>query len=118
MGSNLGICANIFRVIFCIINLLILVSGWGCLGGRAAVHSAVFSFLLQILGLSAIGVSIYLFVANPHSLQFVTGNSIISGAALILIAGFVASVIAIAGFVGAAFKWRPLLIIVSSFIHS
>ena len=47
--------------------------------------------------------------------------SIISGAVLLMIAAIATVVIAGAGFVGAAFKWRPILIVVSyslSLTHS
>ena len=68
--------------------------------------------LLQILGLIAIAIGIFLLATNsPYT--FVTGNSIVSGAVLILISGLVTGIIAVVGFVGAAFKWRPLLLVVS-----
>ena len=55
---------------------------------------------------------IYLLVSN-QSFAFVTGSTILSGAVIILIAGIVTAIIAALGFLGALFKWRPLLLIVS-----
>ena len=51
---------------------------------------------------------------SASSYEFISGNSrFASGGILLIVSGAVTSVIAGVGFVGACFKWRPLLVIVS-----
>ena len=67
-----------------------------------------------MLGLA---LSIYLIVDNSY-FTFVPDNTVLSGAVLILVASLCTFVIAAIGFIGAAFKLRVLLIIVSHSLHN
>lgn len=63
-----------------------------------------------MLGVIAVGIGIYLLTIKLS----IGGAGITAGGAIILVAGLVTSIIAGVGFVGAVFKWRVLLIIVST----
>lgn len=87
MGSDLNVCANIIRVILVIINILFVILG--CI----------------LIGIGSWGIAI------DSDFSFVTGSSIASGAALIIVAGCVTVIICVTGILGAIFKWRPVLVI-------
>ena len=72
---------------------------------------------LQVIGVLGLALSIYLIIVNNY-FSFVPDNTVLSGAVLILVASVCTFVIAAIGFVGAAFKLRVLLIIVSHSIVS
>ena len=63
-----------------------------------------------------IGVGGWLINENDD-FSFVTGNSIISGGALLITAGIITALICAVGIIGTIFKLRPLLFIVSE-MHS
>ena len=67
---------------------------------------------IQLIGLALIGGGIYLIVAGS-SLDFFTGNRVLSGAAIIIICGVVTAVVSGIGLLGACGLWRVLLGIVS-----
>lgn len=71
-----------------------------------------FSCMLQALGIVVLAVGIWALVAN-QDFAVVTGNSIASGAAILIVAGIVTLIICIIGIIGAIFKLRPMLLIVS-----
>ena len=52
-------------------------------------------------------------VVIGSNFSFVTGNDIISGAVLLIVAGIITFVICVVGILGAIFKARPLLVVVS-----
>ena len=64
------------------------------------------------MGIGLWGVSI----SVDGDYEVLTGGNLISGAVLLMVAGFITVVVAVCGFCGAAWKWRPLLVIVSSHI--
>lgn len=72
---------------------------------------------LQVIGVLGLALSIYLIVVNSY-FTFVPDNTVLSGAVLILVASLCTCVIAAIGFIGAAFKLRVLLIIVSHSLHN
>lgn len=67
---------------------------------------------LQALGLVVFAVGIWAIVQDQNY-SFVTGNTIISGAGILIFAGIVTMIICVVGILGAVFKLRPLLVIVS-----
>ena len=70
-------------------------------------------FFLQLIGIAVLGVGAW-GVAQNNAFNFITGNRIIGGAAVLIIAGIVTIIISVIGILGSAFKWRPLLVIVST----
>ena len=68
--------------------------------------------LLQLIGLAILGVGIYLQVVG-NNFAFLTGNSFVTGAALLIICGVVTVVVTGLGVLGGIGLWRPLLVIVS-----
>lgn len=87
MGSDLNICANIIRVLLVIINILFV-----------------------ILGIILIGIGSWA-VSQDSNFSFITGNNILSGAVLLIIAGIVTVIICATGIFGAIFKLRPILVV-------
>ena len=75
--------------------------------------------LSQILGLGVTATGSYLlYLGEENDYDVITGNEIISGAALLVAAGGLTLIISIFGILGAIFMWRPLLILVSdTYIH-
>ena len=71
--------------------------------------------LLQAIALTVIGVGGWL-ISENDDFSFVTGNSIISGGALLIAAGIITTLICAVGIIGTIFKLRPILFIVSA-IH-
>ena len=69
-----------------------------------------FNILFLILGLVIVGVGAWL-VAENNAFVALTGNSVVSGAALIIVAGGVTVIIAAVGILGALCQARPLLVI-------
>lgn len=86
-GSELGTCANIIRAILVIINIL-----------------------FGILGVIVFAIGIWAIVEDQNY-SFVTGNGIVSGAAILIAAGIITFIICVIGILGAIFKLRPLLIV-------
>ena len=72
---------------------------------------------LQVIGVLGFALSIYLIVVNSY-FTFVPDNTVLSGAVLILVASLCIFVITAIGFIGAAFKLRVFLIIVSHSLHN
>lgn len=68
--------------------------------------------LLQLIGLAILGVGIYLQVVG-NNFAFLTNNTLVTGAALLIICGVVTVVITGLGVVGGIGLWRPILVIVS-----
>lgn len=72
---------------------------------------------IQILSLAIFaGGAWLLYVGEENDYDVITGSSIVSGAALLVLAGGVALVVSAVGMVGAFGMWRPILIIVSDII--
>ena len=67
---------------------------------------------IQAIAIAILGVAIWLLVTGADY-SFFTDNRIVSGAALLIIAAVVTFVICIIGILGAALKWRPMLVVVS-----
>lgn len=86
-GSELGTCANIIRAIVVIINIL-----------------------FGILGVIVFAIGIWAIVEDQNY-SFVTGNNIVSGAAILIAAGIITFIICVIGILGAIFKLRPLLLV-------
>lgn len=86
-GSDLGTCANIIRVILIIINIL-----------------------FAILGVIVFAIGIWAIVEDQNY-SFVTGNNIVSGAAILIAAGIITFIICVVGILGALLKLRPLLLV-------
>lgn len=70
------------------------------------------SSLAQCLGLAAVGVGSYSIVKS-ETYSFVTGNDVASGAGVLIAVGAVIFIVGGIGVLGAIFRWRPLLVIVS-----
>ena len=70
----------------------------------------------KAIGLTISAVGIWL-VVEGNSLSVITGNSYVSGAAVIIAAGVVTALICVLGIVAAIGKFRPLLAIVSFYIY-
>ena len=68
---------------------------------------------IQVVGVLVLALGIYLLVEG-QTYDFVTGREAASGAALLVASGVITFCIAAVGFVGACFKWRPFLGIVST----
>ena len=71
-----------------------------------------------MFGLLALAIGIWGVVesSNGHYDEL-TGGNLIAAAVLLLVAGFITVVVSILGFCGAAGMWRPILVIVSSFVN-
>lgn len=85
--SELGGCANVFRVLFIIFNAIFIV--FGAIGLAGAIYSLVIS----------------------ETYGFITGSDNVSGAAIFLVVSLVLIAISVIGIVGAVLKWRPMLLI-------
>ena len=69
---------------------------------------------MQVLSLAIFASGAWLlYVGEENSYDVITGNSIVSGAALLVFAGGVTLVVSAVGMVGAFGMWRPVLVIVS-----
>lgn len=53
-------------------------------------------------------------IVQDQNYAFITGNNIASGAAILIAAGIATMIICFVGILGAIFKARPLLILVSA----
>lgn len=63
------------------------------------------------------GIGIWAVVEN-QDFEFITGNAIASGGGILIVAGIVTMGVCVVGIVGAIFKARPLLVVVSYYhIH-
>ncbi|XP_011404719.1 PREDICTED: tetraspanin-4-like [Amphimedon queenslandica] len=87
-SSELGTCANIFRVLFVIFNILFI-----------------------ILGIIGFSIGVWQVVAADGSYDFITGSDTVSGAAISIVVNIFVIAIGAVGVLGALFKWRPLLLI-------
>ncbi len=67
---------------------------------------------MQILGIVVFSIGVWAIVAESD-FSFITGNAIVSGAAILIVAGIVTIIICVVGILGAIFKARPLLAVVS-----
>jgi hypothetical protein len=76
----------------------------------------VLFLFLQAIALTVIGVGGWL-ISENDDFSFVTGNTIVSGGALLIAAGIITTLICAVGIFGTLFKLRPLLVIVSE-MHS
>ena len=54
--------------------------------------------------------------SNGHY-EELTGGNLIAASVLLLVAGFITVVVSILGFCGVIVMWKPILLIVSSFIN-
>ena len=52
-------------------------------------------------------------IVEDQNYSFVTGNNIVSGAAILIAAGIITFIICVVGILGALLKLRPLLLVVS-----
>ena len=68
--------------------------------------------MLQILGVIVFAIGIWAIVEDQNY-SFVTGNNIVSGAAILIAAGIITFIICVVGILGALLKLRPLLLVVS-----
>ena len=68
--------------------------------------------MIQILGVVVFAIGIWAIVEDQNY-SFVTGNNIVSGAAILIAAGIITFIICVIGILGAIFKLRPLLVVVS-----
>lgn len=82
------------------------------LAQHALIDSLSRHWVLQALGIAILGVGIWA-VVQEQNYSFVTDNDIASGGAILIAAGAVTLIITFVGILGAIFKWRPLLILVS-----
>lgn len=106
-GGSLGVCGNIFRVLFVIFNFIYIV--------RITYHTHTHTQLtlsLQIFGIAALSIGVYSIVVS-EGYDFITGNDLVSGAAISIVVGSVIFIVGAFGVLGAIFRWRPLLVIVS-----
>lgn len=78
-------CANCWRVVFIILNILFF-----------------------LIGLALIAFGIYLLVGD-NTLRVLTGNQFASDGALIIVAGIITAIISFVGILGAAGKWPVVL---------
>ena len=68
----------------------------------------------QIFGSGLIGFGSYLInLGSEHDYDVITGSQFVTGAALLVAAGIFTFGVAVIGIVGAAFMWRPMLVLVS-----
>lgn len=79
------------------------------------LHS--FCLQLQLFGVIVLAIGIWAIVQN-QDYAFLTGSSVVSGGALLIVCGVITLTISAIGMVGVLFKLRPLLIIVRTTIFS
>ena len=84
------------------------------LGATIIIMPVLFSLIYQILGLAIFCVGVWLvYLQEEADYDVITGSTIVSGAALLVLAGGVTLVVSAVGIVGAYGMWRPVLVIVS-----
>lgn len=71
------------------------------------------SFILKILGIIGFSIGVWQVVAADDAYEFITGSDTVSGAAISIVVNIFVIGIGVVGVLGALFKWRPLLLIVS-----
>jgi hypothetical protein len=87
-------------------------SKYSAIANCSRILFIVMNAIFVLFGSALIGFGSYLlYLGNENDYDIITGSSFISGAALLVVAGVFTFVVAAIGILGAAFMWRPVLII-------